>query len=234
MKRILAIILAAMMLLPLAACGGKTNTNSNNEKGEEEKKEPVYKIGETVSIDDFELTLKSVDFLGKITNGKEVNKSAVARTLSELDYYKDKMGTFVEEVTPKNDYTIMKFVISVGYNGKKEEMINLADCLTVDYNDGYTFEPLQIKTPNSDSPIDEEYMNGEQDSSGLTYYTTYLFNTDEDIIIDISNPLSFSTATRTVYIFVNKIIESDTEAPLYLLFKTPSSNQIKFDLRSSK
>ena len=213
MKRIIIIVLAIAMMLPLVGCSGKTMGKI------------VSNIGKETSVGNYKVTLESFSFVDSIPSGKEVKYSY------HVGGYGRSWGPFKEEVKPRSGFAIMKVSFEIGYEGKEEKWFNLANCIKVDYNDGYTFTPLQIKSTTKDSPINEKYLDGEEDSDGVEHYTTYLFNSSDDLTINISNPLSFSPVKKTVYIFVDKKVKEDTESPLYLSLTLPNEPAVKFDLR---
>ena len=74
MKRLTALLLAAVLALSLVACGGDNNSSTSEENGSEDSSnsssntETEYKtiqLNETVTTENFDFTLTSVEFAEK-------------------------------------------------------------------------------------------------------------------------------------------------------------------------
>ena len=104
MKKILAVLFALLMILPLCSCGGKDGT-------------AAIKIGETITTENYELTLESVQigYSVRCADGSSLSNS-------------DGKPLILVDVSVKN---------------LSKNAVNSRKCFTftADYNDGYTYEP---------------------------------------------------------------------------------------------
>lgn len=218
MKKTISLILALMLCLSLCACADETvttdtqgtqGTQQENETSapteDETPEETIYQIGDTASGEMFDFTLESVEYVEGIEHGRYNNTYSVTGE-----------GVSYHDAIPEEGYSMIKIDLSVDYHGKEKKEVSLLSALTLDYDDGYEFKPVA--------------WNGSMPTTQDRYKGAYLFNRPEDVEIDITDPLAFKKATRTVYVFVNEVVESNTEAPLILKVSL-STDEFVFDLR---
>lgn len=201
MKRIISLLLAAVMVLSLCACGSsKPQKKSLDEltaedfqaaaeqlMGEEaetqaptEAEQKVYKLGETITMMDdmIELTVNSISFTD--------------------DPYAIKADSSFYGYKPSEGKTCVFFDATLEYKGNLKQTLTwfdsayFTDIMKVDYNDGYEFER----------------KNGGFYDSNDNYSSMAQFEALSD------------NRTRTwIEVFeVPKVVETDTASPLLLKF----------------
>lgn len=201
MKRIISLLLAAVMVLSLCACGSsKPQKKSLDEltaedfqaaaeqlMGEEaetqaptETEQKVYKLGETITMMDdmIELTINSISFTD--------------------DPYAIKADSSFYGYKPSEEKTCLFFDATLEYKGNLKQTFTwfdsayFTDIMKVDYNDGYEFER----------------KNGGFYDSNDNYSSMAQFEALSD------------NRTRTwIEVFeVPKVVETDTASPLLLKF----------------
>ena len=201
MKRIISLLLAAVMVLSLCACGfSKPQKKSLDEltaedfqaaaeqlMGEEaetqaptEAEQKVYKLGETITMMDdmIELTVNSISFTD--------------------DPYAIKADSSFYGYKPSEGKTCLFFDATLEYKGNLKQTLTwfdsayFTDIMKVDYNDGYEFER----------------KNGGFYDSNDNYSSMAQFEALSD------------NRTRTwIEVFeVPKVVETDTASPLLLKF----------------
>lgn len=242
MKKLISLFLAALLLLPLIACSAKTpdapaasvtdapaEANASEPTEEptpepieeptpepteeltpEPPKEVVYEIGETANGELFNVRLDSFRFLRKIHYGKAI------KVYSGNNVHYDPIT-----VVPVDGYTIAEITLTVTYNGKQGNKLDLEKALLLDYDDGYTFRPIES---NSNMPTTSDSTVG-----------YYLFNDREsDFLIDVSNPLSFKGEEKTIYIFANDVVKTEKDKTLLLKLTLPTetgTEEVVFNAR---
>lgn len=201
MKRIISLLLAAVMVLSLCACGSsKPQKKSLDEltaedfqaaaeqlMGEEaetqtstEAEQKVYKLGETITMMDdmIELTINSISFTD--------------------DPYAIKADSSFYGYKPSEEKTCLFFDATLEYKGNLKQTFTwfdsayFTDIMKVDYNDGYEFER----------------KNGGFYDSNDNFSSMAQFEALSD------------NRTRTwIEVFeVPKVVETDTASPLLLKF----------------
>lgn len=201
MKRIISLLLAAVMVVSLCACGSsKPQKKSLDEltaedfqaaaeqlMGEEaetqaptETEQKVYKLGETITMMDdmIELTINSISFTD--------------------DPYAIKADSSFYGYKPSEEKTCLFFDATLEYKGNLKQTFTwfdsayFTDIMKVDYNDGYEFER----------------KNGGFYDSNDNYSSMAQFEALSD------------NRTRTwIEVFeVPKVVETDTASPLLLKF----------------
>lgn len=201
MKRIISLLLAAVMVLSLCACGSsKPQKKSLDEltaedfqaaaeqlMGEEaetqaptEAEQKVYKLGETITMMDdmIELTVNSISFTD--------------------DPYAIKADSSFYGYKPSEGKTCLFFDATLEYKGNLKQTLTwfdsayFTDIMKVDYNDGYEFER----------------KNGGFYDSNDNYSSMAQFE-----------PLSDNRTRTWIEVFeVPKVVETDTASPLLLKF----------------
>lgn len=201
MKRIISLLLAAVMVLSLCACGSsKPQKKSLDEltaedfqaaaeqlMGEEaetqaptEAEQKVYKLGETITMMDdmIELTVNSISFTD--------------------DPYAIKADSSFYGYKPSEGKTCLFFDATLEYKGNLKQTLTwfdsayFTDIMKVDYNDGYEFER----------------KNGGFYDSNDNYSSMAQFEALSDN----------RTRTWTEVFEVPKVVETDTASPLLLKF----------------
>ena len=104
MKKVLALMLALVVLLSLASCGGGDNSSS-------------LKVGDTAVGKLCDVTVKSVEFVDEIKDG-------FLHSTNDKDTY--------EDITAEDGYAIAKISYSIAYKGKDEGEIKAE--FTLDYD----------------------------------------------------------------------------------------------------
>ena len=201
MKKLISLLLAAVMVLSLCACGSpKPQKKSLDEltaedfqaaaeqlMGEEaetqaptETEQKVYKLGETITMMDdmIELTINSISFTD--------------------DPYAIKADSSFYGYKPSEEKTCLFFDATLEYKGNLKQTFTwfdsayFTDIMKVDYNDGYEFER----------------KNGGFYDSNDNYSSMAQFEALSD------------NRTRTwIEVFeVPKVVETDTASPLLLKF----------------
>ncbi len=74
MKRAIIFVLLLLMVLSLVACGGTSTPTPTPEPTPKPSPEPVYKIGETISTDNTELTIHDAKFAYYLSSVQSVGK----------------------------------------------------------------------------------------------------------------------------------------------------------------
>ena len=205
MKRIISLLLAAVMVLSLCACGSsKPQKKSLDEltaedfqaaaeqlMGEEaetqaptEVEQKVYKLGETITMMDDMIEFTVNDFFFS----ESVNRSDVTIPTSKTDDY------LIEKATEGKTFLICSATINYKGSLKKDFRFYIdpsEGSAKVDYNNGYEFN----------AGINTMMIGGEPTHSNAVTF----------------EPLSDSkTAEYRGYFEVPKVVESDTESPLLL------------------
>ena len=236
MKKLTALLLVALMLLPATACGGANEpgapaasvTEAPQEAAEapaepteaptpEPTEEPtpeevIYQIGETAKGELFNVRLDAVVFLRAVENGRATTIYNQSGASSDKVY----------DAVPMDGYTVAAVVLTFSYNGKQRSELNLRSALVLDYDDGYTFSPI---------PWNESMPTTQDQYSGY-----YRFNHD-DLQVVVSDPLSFQETTKIVYIFMNDVVRTETEKSLLLKLDLPTADgteQIVFNAREDQ
>ena len=207
MKKWIALLLALVMCLTLCACSG--GDNAAQQDGGDAAADGLYQIGDTAEGAQFSFTLDAIRNLKYIEGGR-LNHATESSTGKEKLVRHD--------VEPKEGYTILRLQFTVGYSGKEKQNIDLKNCLTLDYDDGYTFTPAAWNEP---MPTTQDAFSG--------YYD---FN-DGDLELNISDPLGYKAELRTVYIFVNNEVVEQVDKPLVLKVDLPGEEEIVFNARAS-
>lgn len=144
MKKILAILLAAIMVLSFAGCGAET------EVSEEEITEPVeeivpeevfYSLGDTVKTESIEFTLDEFDFHKCLSN---VGDAYYLDPLEEDDmWYNSKNPYYADD-----EHIMVR--ISFTYKNIGKTSIGTIDdyAFCLEYGDGYVFDTFSAQTKN--------------------------------------------------------------------------------------
>lgn len=123
MKKLLSLVLAALMLLSFAACSGSNGNGGQTANGTQKPTEAKeYRIGQTVKTDKIEFTLTKIDYTNYIGTNGSGNDVASGNVCLSAYYTVKNIGK-----------TKMTFSTMFG--------VRNAD-VVVDYDDGYTFESV--------------------------------------------------------------------------------------------
>ena len=188
MKRLLALLLAAILALSLVACGGDNNSSTSEENGSEDSSnsssntETEYKtiqLNETVTTENFDFTLTSVEFAEK---SSEITTSY---TVEIMDSDKELL---------RCDYTI-------SYIGK-ESLSSSPVAMTVLYGDGYTFRDGRQYILSPDGELEETYRYSNNSSTSMSVNF---------------EPLTDDIYTGYGFMEIPETVKSSTEEPLSIL-----------------
>jgi len=204
MKKLMALVLAMIMLVSFAGCGG------NNEVAEEGKAEApeqedevqeetktFYEMGNPAGTDAVEVVLESYD----------------VSPVYALNIY--------EDLIPKEGYSFVVVNYSIKNVGKtdlgffpcadgKNESICAETIVSVDYNDGYIFYVDEVELFNGKTYGRDFFVGGE----------------NEDVYLDDIKPLSPAVSYEVAICVPNEVIEN-TDAPLLIKFNLLNSNNEK-------
>ena len=147
MKKIILMVLSAMLLLSLAACGGGKDApdaeTQNVPQGTETEAPEVTDLPEELAVGETIVTEQVEVVLNWVESGKQLDGSFAGETFLMTP---DEAVT--QKVVHSNDETkaLVSFSISAANLGKETCTFCLDDLLTLDYNDGYKFESDQMYT----------------------------------------------------------------------------------------
>ena len=191
MKKILAILLAAIMVLSFAGCGAET------EVSEEEITEPVeeivpeevfYSLGDTVKTESIEFTLDEFDFYKCLSNVGDEN---CYNPIAEDD---ESAWLYYRSSNPYNadDDHIMARISFTYKNIGKTAIHNISGIESghffIEYGDGYSFGSFSTATKNSDGDyaygFDIEPLSDAVNGRGaLKVPIAVMENTEEQLLL---------------------------------------------------
>lgn len=210
MKKVLALLLALVLVLSLAACGGgekKEDTLGEAVDITEAVEDTTLKVGDTAETDLYTVKLTSIEFLNAIKNGQ----------VHYWGYIENpKAHTEVIDLKVDDGYTFIKIDLEVDYKGKEKTVLNLLGNLKLDYDNGYSFDLGSF---------------GKHDSCTEMYYDKRKVSNNN---IEIEDPLTFKPVKTSVYFETNAVVKTNTDKPLFLTFDLPTNTGKKtfdFDLR---
>ena len=198
MKKILALLLALILVLSLAACGEKTTPTEaiTEETTETEPEETIFKVGDTAQGQICNITIQSVEYVDNIKDG------------FCIDMWSPTTKTTYKDLTAEEGYSIVKISYVFDYTGKETGELKVG--FTIDYDDGYTFDglgghalPEITNTPKVG--FEEKYTTGAKN-----YY-------------NIEDALAFKDEEAIYYIIVNDEVKENTDKSLVLKVDAPTS-----------
>ena len=207
MKKWIALLLALVMCLALCACGGGEETA---QQGGGAATDGLYQIGDTAEGEQFSFTLEAVQNVKYIAGGRLNHATNSATGKETLDR---------QDVVPNDGYAILRVQFKVDYSGKEKKEVNLKDSITLDFDDGYTFNAISWNAP---MPTTQDKYSGYFD-----------FNDDGDLRITINDPLGYKAESKTIYIFVNTEVVDQIDKPLVLKVDLPGEEEFVFNARKS-
>ena len=207
MKKVLALVLALVLVLSLAACGG-----SNGEKQEEttaKEEDTILLVGDTAETDLYTLKLASFNYLDVIPNGH----------VHYWGYIENpKAHTELKDLKVDDGYTFIKVDLEVDYKGKAKTKLSLWNTI-LDYDNGYSFDLSSF---------------GQHDSCD-GYYYDYRKVSNDKAFIEINDPLTFNGPVDvSIYFVTNDVVKTNTDKPLTMTIELPTTTGEKafvFDLR---
>lgn len=130
MKKLLALMLSAVVMVSLTACGNESNNSDNDSTTNE------LSVGDTLNSDIIEFTLTRVEFADQLKYA-----SFSTGTPPDPEYMlptdePQSNSTFVAD----DGYTMLSYSYTLKYTGKEEIEVDTAMGITASYDDGYTFE----------------------------------------------------------------------------------------------
>ncbi len=169
--------------------------------------ELFYKIGDTAEGELFSITLKSFEYMDTIKNGR----THVYGYIENPTLFKE-----VCDLTALDGYTFIKMVVVIDYKGKQKTTLPLRN-IKLDYDDGYIFDTDSFRQQQHDNCYSNDTHN--------------VINLDE---IKITDPLAFKPKETTIYMTVNKEVQTNTDKPLVLKVSVPTgtgTETLQFDIR---
>jgi len=192
MKKALSLLLALVLCLSLCACGGGNGTPETEALIESSE----LKVGDTATGQLFDFTIQSVEAVDKIENG------FVKHIWSPVE------NTTYQDITAEDGYTIVKITYSYRYKGKENGDFKFE--LSLDYDDGYTFDGFGGHVlPSLDNTIKVGFEE---------YYDTGALGS-----FSVDDPLNFTGGEGLKYIVVNNEVLSNTDKTLVLKVGIPTS-----------
>ena len=130
MKKFLALMLSAVVMVSLTACGTESNNSDNGSTTNE------LSVGDTLNSDIIEFTLTRVEFADQLKYA-----SFSTGTPPDPEYMlptdePQSNGIFVAD----DGYTMLSYSYTLKYTGKEEIEVDTAMGITANYDDGYTIE----------------------------------------------------------------------------------------------
>ncbi|MBQ4118725.1 MAG: hypothetical protein IJD08_07035 [Oscillospiraceae bacterium] len=186
MKKILTILLAAIMVLSFAGCGTETEVPAEEitEPMEEIVPEEVfYSLGDTVKTESIEFTLDEFDFHKCLSN---VGDADYMNPLEEGDTWYNSKNPYYAD-----DEHIMVRISFTYKNIGKTSIETLPDYIfCLEYSDGYTFDEFGVQTKNADGDYsfiwDIEPLSDALNGRGAVKVPIVVMeNTEEPIVLII-------------------------------------------------
>lgn len=148
--KLILIIAIALVAIIVAVVIGMSVWGKKGENKEQKTTEKNYNIGETIKNDNFEMTLKSVEFVNFI------NLSTERDTKFKQNYYgTDRFCLSIDQegdrkLTAEDEETILSYTLEYKYIGKKDySTIASIGNPVVKYNNEYTFNTKYFSASNS-------------------------------------------------------------------------------------
>lgn len=148
MKKILFLVLSAMLMLSLVSCGGGESSDTLNGDESNKTSDPMsgdktdLKIGDTASAGDWDFTLIDVEFSDAMTD--ENNGLYYLRPAD--DEYKSAAGNSF--YTAESGNVFLFFTAELSYNGKESAELGSQSensiGFEIRYGDGYTFDTYEF------------------------------------------------------------------------------------------
>lgn len=205
MKKLLTLLLVALMTISMVACGEETTNKDTTTMSEENA---LLSVGDTAQGSSCNVTVTSVEYVDKIENGYLNHMWSPATK----DTYQD--------VTAEEGYSIIKISYHFEYTGKEAGVIPLRFILN--YDDGYTFEAgYDFKEGWYSNGNGGHALPSIESKSRVGYEEKYVF--DSQTRFEISDPLEFQATDACVYIFVNDAVKTNTDKSCVLEVTIPSS-----------
>lgn len=199
MKKVLALMLAMVLVLSLAACGGGNNSNN----GEEITTEPAsLKVGDTAKGQICSFTVNSVEYLDKIEDG------IIFEPKHLVSYDPDKF--IFKDYVVDSGYSVAKIDYSFDYAGKKGG--DLIFGIALDYDNGYIYDECKEHfdecKKKSFAPESEDYYSGrialsENESEKIATY-------------EINDPITYKGDKGVKYIVIDNEVKNNTNKALVL------------------
>ena len=197
MKKLLSLVLAALMLLSFAACSGSSGNggqtaNATKEPTAEPTEEPMPKVGDTIHGKMFDITITGVSYPDKIENGF---------------YHEDPNGVRVSDITTEEGYSMIRIDYSYSYHGKDTGRERFD--FQLDYDNGYNPHSTGHFLPKRETGVVglKEYYQ-----TGVQYE-----------LPPISDALADNSGTGFYYFVVNNTVIENTDKPLILIISMPTA-----------
>lgn len=212
MKKLLALMLAAALALSLAACGGDSGAGDTNTPGtgngdttgtdapsggggdstSDENTEPEYlQIGDTFKDEHVEITLTDFEFGAYLDNSTGPVGQINMDYLLPIDVYKSN-----NPYNAEFGNTMISVTYEVKYIGKVET--NHAPSWTIDYNNGYIFEPEQSVVAGSDGWSTISYVPLKPLEKEAHIIRMY-FEVPEEVLTNTDAQLLLNYSDRLIY-----------------------------------
>lgn len=204
MKKLLALLLSALMCLSLAACGA--DSADDTATTEETTAEALLTVGDTAQGSACNVTVTSVEFVDKIEDGY----------LNHM--WSPTVKDTYQDVTAEEGYSIVKISYHFEYTGKESGVVPLR--FVLNYDDGYTYETGYDFTEGW-------YSNGVgghalpviESKTRVGFEESYVFGSQTRI--EISEPLEFQAIDAYAYIFINDAVKTNTDKSFVLELTVP-------------